>query len=85
MTTDTDPPRLAPSVDDAIFAIRAYVRYKGWSIPKLAAASGLDRSSLRYIHEIEWAPKTETLRVLYSLIPPDFDPNIERNNDASTP
>ncbi|HXE51281.1 MAG TPA: hypothetical protein VN663_23080 [Ramlibacter sp.] len=70
--------RVAPSVDDAIAAIRAYVAFKGWAIYTLAHHAQLPRSSLRFFNDPTWAPKSDTLRVLYTLIPPDFDPSVAR-------
>jgi hypothetical protein len=68
-------PRRAVSVDDAIDTIRAYVRHKEWTIHRLAKEARLPRSSLRFLHTPDWAPKSETLRILYSIVPPDFDPS----------
>lgn len=74
MTTDDRPERLAPSVDDAIYAIRAYVAHRGWSVYELARQAGIARTSLVRFEYRMWAPKTETLRALYSIVPHDFDP-----------
>jgi ribosome-binding protein aMBF1 (putative translation factor) len=73
----TNPPT-APSVDDAIGTIRAYVRHRGWSIYRLAQESGLQKTTLRDFHEPAWNPKTETLRILYALIPAGFNPATAR-------
>lgn len=75
MTIHAGPAR-AVSIDDAIAAIRAYVRYRGWSIYRLAKEARLPRSGLRFFHEPEWNPNTATLRILYAIVPPDFDPSL---------
>lgn len=74
MATDIEKTKPPPSVDDAIAAIRAYIRLKGWTIYKLAEVANLPRGSLRFIDSPNWAPSTGTLRVLHAMLPPDFDP-----------
>lgn len=77
MTNDTPPWRTekkVPSVDDAIAAIKAYVRFRDWSIYSLARAANMHTTALRHLPRPNWSPKSDTLRILYSLIPPDFDP-----------
>lgn len=64
----------APSVDDAIAAIRAFQRAKGLSIYELSKKARVPRSSLRFFHDEAWHPNAVTLRALHALIPPDFTP-----------
>ena len=66
-------PERAPSVDDAIAAIKAYVRARNWTIWRLAKEARINTTTLRHLPRPDWSPKSETLRILYSLIPPDFD------------
>jgi len=64
----------AASVDDAIFAIRAYARVRGWTKSRVAVEAGLADTSLRQFWLDTWQPRPDMLRVLHALIPPDFDP-----------
>lgn len=72
------PMVLKASVDDAIATIRAYVQSQGWSIYRLAKEAQLPRSSLRFFNEPAWSPKSDTLRILYAIVPRDFDPSSIR-------
>lgn len=69
----TDGERQA-SVDDILDRVRAYIRFRDWSLWQLHKESGLGWSTLRFIHQPYWAPKSATLRVLAAMIPDDFDP-----------
>jgi hypothetical protein len=63
-----------PSVDDAIDVVRAYMRYRRWSRWRVAKESGLHDTTLRDLYKPSWKPTVPVLRILYALIPKDFDP-----------
>lgn len=68
------PKPKAPTVDDVIATIRAYVRLQGWTRQDLARAAGMHDTTLRDFWLPTWAPGTPTLRILSALIPKGFDP-----------
>jgi hypothetical protein len=68
-------PTLPVSVDDAIETIRAYARHKKWSRSGLAKRASMHDTTLRDFYEPHWCPKADTLRILFSLVPPDFNPS----------
>jgi hypothetical protein len=65
----------APSIDDVIYAIRAYAHYRGWAPYELAKQARLGPTTLRDFRKDKWAPNVITLRILRDLIPDDFDPD----------
>ena len=68
----------APSIDDVIYAIRAYAHYRGWAPYELAKQARLGPTTLRDFRKFKWAPNVITLRILRDLIPDDFDPDKVR-------
>jgi len=66
--------RPLPSVDDAISVIKAYARFKGWTRWRLAKEARMHDTTLRDFDSPLWSPTVATLRILYALIPADFDP-----------
>lgn len=68
------PPRPTVSVDAALSLIRAYVRYRGWSVYRFAKEAKIARSGIRRLNDPAWNPGTKTLRKLGAAVPANFDP-----------
>lgn len=68
------PPRPIVSVDAALSLIRAYVRYRGWSVYRFAKEAKIARSGIRRLNDPAWNPGTKTLRKLGAAVPANFDP-----------
>jgi hypothetical protein len=64
----------APTIDDVIYAIRAYAHQQGWTMYAIAKRARIQPTTLRDFHKLKWTPNAATLRILRSLVPDDFDP-----------
>jgi hypothetical protein len=65
---------IAPSPDATIAAIQAYARHKRWTRYRLAKEAQIGQTTLRDFYRPNWNPSLDVVRILYALIPPDFDP-----------
>ena len=59
--------------DRAIARIRAYRRFKGWSLTRLAGAAGMSESTIRHLDAPDWSPTADTMRRLEAVIPSEFE------------
>lgn len=60
------------SIDASIERVRAYRRFRGWSINRMATEAAIGESTIRRIDAPDWNPNTDTLRRLETIIPADF-------------
>lgn len=56
------------ALDHLLDSIREFRRAKGWSIGRLARATGLSWSVLQHMDDASWSPSSETIRRLLTVM-----------------